>query len=61
MTYGILNAAAAAVGDEQTADLAAGHLDELAPLLDDLMVVIPEVVTRELSGPEAGAGEPVPA
>jgi ferritin-like metal-binding protein YciE len=59
VSYGILNAAAAALGDEQTAELAVGHLDELAPLLDDLMIVIPEVVARELDEPEAGEGTPV--
>ncbi len=58
VSYGILNAAAAANGDDQTADLAVGHLDELAPLLDELMVIIPEVVLREFGGAERDGDEP---
>ena len=49
VSYGVLNAAAAAQDDAQTADLACDHLDGLVSLLDELRIVLPEVALREFS------------
>ena len=52
VSYGIMRAAATALGDEETADLAGEHLDSLESTMDELTVLIPAVVETELTSAE---------
>ena len=54
VNYGMLSAAAARLDDPQTDDLAAEHIDALAPLLEDLMMIVPQIVEDEIDALAAG-------
>jgi ferritin-like metal-binding protein YciE len=55
ISYTMLHATAAGLGDTKTAELAKKHLDEITPIIVDISTVIPGVVLEEL----AADGEPV--
>ena len=55
ISYTMLHATAAGLGDSATASLAKRHLDDITPIIVDISTAIPGVVLEELSAD----GEPV--
>jgi ferritin-like metal-binding protein YciE len=55
ISYTMLHATAAGLGDTKTAELAKQHLDDITPIIVDISMAIPGVVLEEL----AADGEPV--